>query len=156
MSVTLREVASNDLALFFEFQRDPDAVRMAAFTHAEPSDRAAFDAHWARVLANPTVVSRTIEHDGAVVGNAGSYLSDGEREVTYWVERANWGRGIASATLGLLIAEIDQRPLHGRCADDNVGSRKVLEKHGFVLVGSDIDYAEGRGENVRELVFRLD
>ena len=41
--VTLREVQPADLPFFFEHQRDPVAVRMAAFTAADPDDRAAFE-----------------------------------------------------------------------------------------------------------------
>ena len=45
MSVRLRPVEDADLDPLFAFERDPVAVRMAAFTRADPSDRPAFDAH---------------------------------------------------------------------------------------------------------------
>src|SRR5213595_3337010 len=51
MTVTLREVAQEDLPIFFEHQLDAEATRMAAF----PSrDRDAFMAHWARIMSKET------------------------------------------------------------------------------------------------------
>jgi len=44
--VQLREVEFSDLPIFFEFQLDPDANQMAAFTSKDPSNREAFEAHW--------------------------------------------------------------------------------------------------------------
>src|SRR5687767_4294744 len=61
MIVSLREVSDADLPIFFEHQQDAEAVVMAAFTHKDPSDRAAFDAHWARIRASDSVINRTIE-----------------------------------------------------------------------------------------------
>lgn len=54
-SVRLRPVEPADLPLLFAFQLDPLAAAMAAFpTH----DRPAFEAHWHRILADPTVDGR--------------------------------------------------------------------------------------------------
>ena len=47
--IQLRNVEANDLPLFFEHQRDPIAVAMVAFNSR---DRAAFDQHWAKLLAD--------------------------------------------------------------------------------------------------------
>jgi RimJ/RimL family protein N-acetyltransferase len=43
-------------------------------------------------------------------------------EVTYWIDRACWGQGIATRALGLLLEEISVRPIRARAASDNVGS----------------------------------
>ncbi|GAA0898028.1 hypothetical protein GCM10009574_078900 [Streptomyces asiaticus] len=40
-------------------------------------------------------------------------------------------------------------------AADNVGSIQVLKKYGFVVTGSERDYANGRGEEVDEVLFTL-
>lgn len=62
--VTLRPIADGDLPILFEQQRAPVAVWMAAFTAKDPSDWAAFRAHWAKVLADPSVTNRIILVDG--------------------------------------------------------------------------------------------
>ncbi|MCU1439446.1 MAG: putative acetyltransferase [Rhodoglobus sp.] len=156
VDVSIRPVIDSDLDRFFEFQRDPEAVRMAAFTPDDPDDRSAFYAHWARVRANPRVVNRTVVLDGEVVGNAATYPDDGILEVTYWVDREHWGRGIASKALSLLIEETPERPLRARAVSDNLGSLRVLQKAGFVVINEQSDFAPGRGERVVELILQLD
>ena len=103
---------------------------MAAFTPRDPTDWDAFDAQWKRSGRRPTCV-RTVLADGDVVGSAAVYGEPGEREVTYWIDRTYWGRGIATAALRELLAEVPERPLYARAAADNEGSLRVLHKCGF-------------------------
>ncbi|MFD1145594.1 GNAT family N-acetyltransferase [Saccharothrix hoggarensis] len=156
MDVELREVTAADVLVFFEHQRDPEAVRMAAFTSADPDDRAAFLVRWARILADESTVTRTVVFDGQVVGHIGRFTQFGEPEVTYWIDREHWGKGLATAALRLFLDDDPVRPLFARTAVDNVGSLRVLAKCGFVAVGEDVGYAEGRGEDVEEFILRLD
>ncbi|MFF9505976.1 GNAT family N-acetyltransferase [Streptomyces sp. NPDC014724] len=155
MRVTLREVCDGDLPLFFAFMSDPESVSTAAFTSEDPTDRHAFDAHWRRILADGSVVIRTVVADGVVVGNAGVYGPPGDRQVTYWIDRAHWGRGLATAALRALLDAVPDRPLHARAAADNTGSRRVLEKCGFAVTGKDRGFAHARGELTDELLFTL-
>ena len=53
--IALRPVADEDLDALFEQMRDPEGVRMAAFTTEDPDDRNAFDAHMARVRSSPDI-----------------------------------------------------------------------------------------------------
>ncbi|MEU2127049.1 GNAT family N-acetyltransferase [Streptomyces sp. NPDC018352] len=155
MRIALREVRADDLPLFFVFMSDPESVRTAAFTSEDPTDRHAFDAHWQRILADGSVVMRTVLAEGAVAGNAGVYGPPGDRQVTYWIDRALWGRGLATAALSALLDVVPDRPLHARAAADNTGSRRVLEKCGFTVTGTDHGYAHARGEETDELLFTL-
>jgi RimJ/RimL family protein N-acetyltransferase len=154
MEIALRPVHDSDLPVFYRQMNDPESLRMAAFTPEDPADRDAFDAHWKRVRASSAVL-RTILADGDVVGSAAVYGEPGEREVTYWIDRAYWGRGIATAALRDLLAEVPERPLHARAAADNAGSRRVLEKCGFRVTGNDRGYAHARGEDTDEVVLTL-
>jgi len=155
MSVRLRDLIPDDLDIFYEQGRDPAAVHMAAFTAADPDDRAAFDAHWARILADPSVTNRTILFDGVVAGSVGSYIDGDRREVTYWLGREYWGRGLATAALQAFLRQQTHRPLYARAAADNAASIRVLEKCGFVLIGRDRGYANARGAEIDEVVMEL-
>ena len=42
-----------------------------------------------------------------------------------------------------------------RVAKDNLGSRRVLEKRGFAIVGEARGFANARGEEIEELVLEL-
>jgi RimJ/RimL family protein N-acetyltransferase len=154
MDVVLRQVHDSDLPVFFRQMNDPEALRMAAFTAKNPADRDAFDAHWKRIRASGDVL-RTVLADGDVVGGAAVYGEPGEREVTYWIDRAYWGRGVATAALRGLLAEVPERPLYARAAADNAGSRRVLEKCGFRLTARATGFANARGEEIDEVVLTL-
>ncbi|MGW0642829.1 GNAT family N-acetyltransferase [Streptomyces sp. S063] len=154
--VSLRAVEDADLPLFFAWMSDPDATRVAAFTPEDPTDRAAFDAHWARIRSGSGgVVMRTVVADGVPVGHVGAYGEVGDRQVTYWIARAHWGRGLATAALRAFLDETPTRPLHARAAADNLGSRRVLEKCGFVVTGTDRGFAQARGEEIDEVLVTL-
>ncbi len=152
----LRDVVEDDLPLFFDFQLDPDANHMAAFTARDPTDREAFTAHWHRILAEPTNIIRTIVCDGQVVGSVSSYVESGRPEVTYWIGRAHWGKGIATRALTAFLARANAtRPIYARVAKDNLGSRRVLEKCGFHVIGEMRGFANARGEEIEELLLEL-
>ena len=151
----LREVVEADLPEIFEHEQDAEAIQMAAFTPDDPADREAFLAHWHRLLANESIVKRTIELDGKVVGHIASWVQDDERELTYWIDRAHWGKGIATTALRLFLDELATRPIFARAAADNRGSIRVLEKNGFVVIGEERGYANARGTEIDELVLKL-
>jgi len=132
VAMRLRDVTDADLSILYEQQRDPDAAAMA---HFASRDRDAFMEHWrTRVLGKATTLVKTIDEDGEVAGYVASWNPDtGGREVAYWLGRAFWGRGIATAALAAFLRDVDaHRPLTGVVAVTNVGSRRVLEKCGFV------------------------
>ena len=155
MQIALREVHDSDLPVFFRQMNDPESLRMAAFTPKDPADRDAFDAHWKRIRASDAV-HRTILVDGDVVGSTSVYGEPGEREVTYWVDRAYWGRGIATEALRELVRQVPERPLYARAATDNTGSLRVLEKCGFRVTAQASGYAHARGAEIDETVLMLD
>ena len=48
------------------------------------------------------------------------------------------------------------RPIFARAATDNIGSLRVLQKCGFMIIGENKDFANGRGEETEEYILRLD
>ena len=126
--VSLRDVLEADLPIFFAYQLDPDAQAMAAFISKDPANREAFLAHWHQILADPTTINRTIVVDGQVAGSVSSYLDDGHPEVTYWLGKHYWGKGLATRALSAFLAHANPtRPIYARAAKDNIGSLRVLE-----------------------------
>lgn len=147
-TVVLREVAPDDLPIFYEHQRDPVACAMAGFPARDP---AAHHAHWARILADSTKLARTVEVSGRVAGNLVSWEQDGRRAVGYWLGRDHWGRGIATRALAAFVAQIPERPLVAFVAEHNRASIRVLEKVGFVPAPAAGEPADGVDEVVLEL-----
>jgi RimJ/RimL family protein N-acetyltransferase len=155
-AVQLREVLDADLPIFFEQQLDPAANYMAAFTAKNPADRAAFDAHWARIRTDARIILRTILFDGQVAGYVGTYEQAGEPQVTYWLGQQYWGRGLATLALSRFLASHTRRPLFASAAKDNAASIRVLQKCGFALVGEVRSFANARGDEIDEVILKLD
>ncbi len=156
MTLLLRPLRDDDLDLLFRWECDAEAVAMAAFTREDPSDRAAFDAHYRRVRADPANLLLVVEEDGEPAGTVSSFTIDGDREVSYWIDPARWGRGLATAALRLLLEREATRPLHARTAAHNVASEAVLRRCGFAHVGEETAWAPGAGRHVVERLHRLD
>ncbi len=155
--ILLREVTEDDLVIFFEQQQDPAANWMAAFTAKDPTDWAAFAAKWAKILGDGTDTAKTIVYGGRVAGHVLSFVApwSGQREVSYWVGRDHWGRGVATKALSAFVGGLAGRPLYARAAADNMASIRVLEKCGFVLIGRDRGFADARGAEIEEVVLEL-
>ena len=155
--VILRDVAEADLPIFFEHQRDPAANYMAAFTARDPTNRDAFTAHWKRILNDDTVIVKTIEFQGDVVGSVAKFVDEefGKPEITYWIGKEYWGMGLATKALSEFLRDIRVRPIYGRAAKDNVASIRVMEKCGFVISGYANGFANARGKEIEEVILEL-
>ncbi len=147
--VRLRDVDRADLSHFFDHQNDPEAARMAAFPARE---REPFMAHWSKILADDSVIKQTILSGGQVAGNIVAFEQGGRRLVGYWLGRAFWGQGVATRALLAFLGLVKKRPLYAHVARHNLGSIRVLEKCGFVLLSEEPVDAEG----VEELVYVLE
>ena len=152
----LRNVVNDDLPIFFKYQLDQEANYMAAFTARDPTNQEAFMAHWHSILADETDIIQTIICNGHVAGSVSSYEDEGNPEVTYWLGKEYWGKGIASWALTAFLTHHNKtRPIFARVAKDNLGSRRVLEKCGFAIIGESRGFANARGQEIEEFLLEL-
>ncbi len=128
---------------------------MAAFTSKDPADRNAFDAHWAKILRDPNVTMKTILFKRRVVGSIGKFELSGKPNVTYWIGREHWGRGLATRALSVFLTQLKIRPLYASAAKDNVASIRVLEKCGFTVCRYEKGFANARSEEIEEVILEL-
>ncbi|MFC0581507.1 GNAT family N-acetyltransferase [Micrococcoides hystricis] len=153
----LREVTAADLDVFFTFQQDPDATRMAAFAANNPSDRAVFDHYWQALLNDERVTARTMDLDGRPIGSVAALPNSGDAgfELVFWTDKEYWHKGLTSQAVQQFVAEFDKRPLYARAVVDNVGSLKILESAGFEKVGCEPGFSNVRQEVVDERILKL-
>jgi len=128
--IRLRPVQPDDLPRLFDMQLDPESNRMAATI---PRSEAAFRSHWAKVLDDLAVTARVILFGDVLVGTISVFALDGREHCGYWIDRAHWGRGIATAALRLLLQEVARRPLIATVVTSNGASLRILQKCGFAL-----------------------
>ena len=125
---------------------------MAAFASR---DWESFMAHWAKIMADQSVILRTIVFDGQVAGNIVSWMQEGEQEVGYWLGRGFWGQGIATAALSEFLKQVKIRPLVAHVAKQNIGSQRVLEKCGFRFVEA-YKFLDKQGTEIEEFILKLE
>jgi RimJ/RimL family protein N-acetyltransferase len=141
-----------DAAALRRFDLDPDTARFFGYTVEQA--RAMPDSHYDGDMRargnlqdwregkrlNLAIRRRT---DGEAAGWVELRPADGEAEVSYNVDADLRGQGIASRALGAFLAwaaeHIGVRRARLACHVDNVASRRVAEKCGFVLVGREGD-----------------
>jgi len=151
-AVRLRPIEPGDLPRIFDRQLDPESNRMAMVI---ARTREAFDAHWAKILTDPRNTTRAIVVGDELVGYISCFPMDGDEHVGYWIDRAHWGRGIASSALHLLLQDVTHRPLVAAAATSNVGSLRVLQKCGFVVEKVRVSPASERFPECEEAVLVL-
>lgn len=154
-TIKLRPTEISDLDILFQFQTDKEGGYLAAFMPKDPTDKAAYIAKYTKLLSDPTVNNQSIIIDNAIVGSIAKFVMEGDIEITYWIDRKYWGKGIATKALKKLLAIETARPVFGRVAFDNFGSQKVLENCGFVKIGSDKGFANARQAEIEEYIFKL-
>jgi [ribosomal protein S5]-alanine N-acetyltransferase len=153
--MTLRTTEVDHLKYLFAFQLDQEARYMAAFTPKDAHDEEAYIARWTRLLHDPTITMRSIFTGPVLAGSIAKFEMDGQAEITYWIDRVWWGRGIATAALQEFLKTERTRPLFGHVAFDNIGSQRVLEKCGFIKTGSATGFANARQVEIREFIYKL-
>lgn len=162
-TIVLRAGQRSDLGPWFEMQREPAGRSMLGFGAPDPNDREDYDRKWSAHLANDEIRLWAILWQAAgseaweVVGQAMTFYrsADEPLEVGYALSERVWGRGIATAAVGLVLAVTSARPLAARCIHDNLGSIRVLEKHGFEETARATAFGNARGQEVQEILFRL-
>ena len=149
----IRDVIETDIPVFFEHQRDPEAMDMAKMP---ARDEEAFTAHWQKILADDASTQKTILFDGEVAGNLLVFDQGGKRLVGYWIGREFWGQGPRHESAGRAAHRGDGTSSLRLRATSNVGSIRVLEKCGFTFVSRKTEFDERLGEEIEEALYVLE
>lgn len=155
LNIKLRPTEISDLDNLFQFQLDKEGGYLAAFMPKDPTDKSAYINKHTKLLNDPTVNNQTIIFDNTIVGSIAKFIMEGDTEITYLIDRKFWGQGIATSALNDFLKIELTRPIYGRVAFDNFGSQKVLEKCGFIKVGTDKGFANARHAEIEEFIYKL-
>ncbi len=141
-SVILRPWRMSDLTRFRALLDDPAVWTMLPETYPDP-----LTDDLARTLLDVSIngqhhMVRAIEQQGEVVGQvrlAFGVLPTEPKlaELSYWLGRDHWGQGLARTAIESLLKQSAPRPLSARVLPDNLASRRILEKLGFIMMGRD-------------------
>ena len=158
--LTLRDPEERDLPAIAELIGDIAVARMLSRV---PHPYTIGDAEaWFRQISAPDAEDWRIFAiilDGQAVGMIGFRNRYGEPSIGYWLGRPFWGRGYMSeaveAAVGWFFANHEDGALHSGVFEDNPASRRIQEKLGFEIVGSEMEVCLATGEQRPELKTRL-
>ena len=149
--VDLRPVEASHVPFLQRLVNDPN-VRETLGSVLPYNERQ--QTEWLESLS-PDDFAFLVGHDGEAIGYA--ELTDyfpqwGVAEIRGYVTPEHWGKGYATETLGLLCEyafdTLGLHRLHATAQATNGGSRRALERNGFVEEGVDREGALLRGERV--------
>ncbi|GAA4235067.1 GNAT family N-acetyltransferase [Postechiella marina] len=155
LKIELRPTNLNDLDTLFLFQIDAKANYLSAFTSKNPLDKKAYIQKWTSLLSNKKINAKTILLKNKIIGSIAKFEMEGHAEVTYWVAKAFWNKGVATLALTHFLKTENKRPIYARVAFDNLGSKKVLKNCGFTIIGKDKGFANARNQIIEEFIFEL-
>ncbi len=170
--LSLTPFTPDDLELSFDMFTDPAVVKYAGGVMSEQQIRASVS-NWARrggdgcigiwtisdrgtgekygsvALLPMPIEEKTTDYDKVVPGE----MPNGNIEIGYYLKRSAWGFGYATeASRRLLEFAFKETPLQEVVATfdpENLASRKVLEKAGFIERGTMRCYGQDDGVNFR-------
>ena len=144
------------MEFFFIFQLDDEANYLAAFTSKDPTDKTAYLQKYTKFVSDPTINMKTIIVENIIAGSIAKFEMEGDAELTYWIDKKFWRKGVATKALKEFLNNENTRPIFGRVAFDNFGSQKVLEKCNFLKIGTDKGFANARQAEIEEFIYKLD
>lgn len=153
--IELAKTTAKDLETLFIFQLDREANYLAAFISKDLMDKSAYMKKWKNLINDKSINVQTILLDGNIAGSLARFEMDGKSEITYWIGKEYWGKGVATSALNIFLEIEKVRPLYARVAFDNFGSQKVLEKCGFKKIGTDKFFANARKKEINEIIYEL-
>ncbi len=154
-NLILRRYRPEDvMELYRRFGTDPEMVKYSGWNpYASPEMAQETVQRFIESYAKEHTYSWVMDVDDVVVGTIGAYdYENGRIEVGFSVDRGWQGRGFATEALRKVLEYLTENEgipcVTAWCAAENAGSRRVMEKAGMRLVGT-----EKNGLQVGEKVY---
>lgn len=163
--VTLRPAVPRDADLLRQWRAEPSVRRFQPLNEL-PTAQLRADVASQRIAdlyrGRGEKFQWIVEVDGAAAGWITLVVSNWEHglaEVGYALSSPFQNRGLMSDALGQLLEDLFHNSLlervEARCATENVGSQRVLEKNGFRREGLLRGYFKLRGQRVDNFLYAL-
>jgi RimJ/RimL family protein N-acetyltransferase len=156
MTVTIRLINEEDIKTLYPLGNNKEISWMSGGGLTYPLSYDEFRSK--KTIALSTAVGEmetyVIHWNDTAVGSIGYFRREAHAplEIGYWIGKPYWGKGIASRALQLAIRAMRANGIRGTLIattmDDNVGSRRMLLKCGFVETGTEIFASPAREMDV--------
>ena len=137
-----RYTADDAKALYRELGTDPDMTKYSGWNpYATLQMAEETVSRFMEGYEDDRTYSWVIDSKGALIGTIGAYdFADGRIEVGFSIANSFWGQGYATEALKKVLEYLTENEgilcVTAWCAGENTGSRKVMEKAGMQLTGT--------------------
>ena len=141
----LRAVSAADTPAMFRIMADPQTMRYfgsAPMTEIEQATARIADINKAFQAREGVRWAMVLRESGQYIGSCGFWrlvVSHERAEIGYELAPECWGRGLMTEAVGVVLnfgfATLGLHSIEANIHPDNIGSRRVLEKLGFVQEG---------------------
>ena len=163
MRLRLREVRDSDLPAIRRIGGDPRVARMlGSVPHPWPEDHAGAWLKRAKYMGRPGFRAAICTRWGRLIGTVAisSRLPEGHYICGWFLDPRYWGRGYATKIVGAFLTDVMERfaidDVQAQRFADNPASGRVMEKLGFVKVGTDMSQSAARLEPAPVVIYRLE
>ena len=77
----------------------------------DPLDKTAYIDKHTKILNDLTVNNQTVILNERIVGSISKFVMFDDNEITSWIDKQYWGKGIATATLKIFLTIENSRPI---------------------------------------------
>lgn len=150
----LREPQKSDAEFYFKSLTDEATIQYTSYDVKSVSEIEGWFLDYKKQFKESKRISWAIEEAATqkVIGEVSFFsvvVEDKKGEIGYFLEREYWGRGIMSqvlkAVIDYLFEELKVTRLQSVVMQENLGSRRLLEKNGFTEEGILQNYKRCRG-----------
>jgi [ribosomal protein S5]-alanine N-acetyltransferase len=163
MNFTLRPWSLNDLDSLVKYANNFEIAKFMTDQFPHPYKRENGEAFISFATKDDPIHIFAIEIAGEAAGGIGlhpqSDIMRKNAELGYWLAQPFWGQGIITKAIGQMVdfgfKTYDITRIYARPFGTNIGSRRALEKAGFILEGRFEKTIFKNGEFLDELVFAV-
>ncbi len=162
----IREVKESDILHLYEYGKNEEVVQYQDWGPTTLEQSAEF---YHRAVKSSQAIPRLsymfvieLRECSSVIGDIGYFISNDrfeEAEVGYNINPKYWKKGYATEATTAIVNHISQRPekisIFATCDVRNIGSRRVLEKSGFVFEKAESIKPKERIRTEKRLLFRI-
>ena len=157
--VSLRPLAAADIPSLFMLQNDREAAEMAGA--GEMIEESVFEKRMQTMIQRDP--NDAAMYTVLVKGEIAGYLAytrhaSGKLQTSSWFFRAFWGGGVATRARTLFLQALPEtvrkEGLYAAVVGNNVASRRVLEKSGYMKIREVEFYSEPHGKTLQQALYR--
>jgi ribosomal-protein-alanine N-acetyltransferase len=151
----LRKAKKEDAPYFFKYLTDPEVIKHTSYDVKSVTDIENWFSDYEVMFSKKQRISWIIEDTttNTPIGDINFFdiqVNHQKGEIGYFLYKEYWGQGVMSEILSTILEylfnTVQTHRIQAIVIEENIGSRRLLEKNGFTVEGVLKDYKNCRGK----------